>query len=284
MREDAPERDAASLRDGRAVEADRGIAVVSRTFPDLLAEFESRFASRGLALQELAAIVGVAELFPAMFCAAYDADGRYTWVCGTARSVLGIDPARMLGRSITEFFGREWCEERIEIIRRVLATNSIIATVEIFAGRRYEGAVFPAGIATPSPMAVMLGRFGLALSLPSPSDADALKLVQLAHADWGRLKSLSRRELEVLRLIARGMGNPEIARTVHRTKRAVEWHIKNLYLRLGCNERTELYRLGLEAGLADIDDVHWVQIFEHVHQEPGASGDLNGVNGFPTGV
>lgn len=273
MREDAPDRDAASVRDGRAVEADRGVTGVLRAFPDLLAEFESRFSSRGLSLEELAAIVGVAELFPGMFCAAYDADGKYTWMCSAARNVLGIDAASMLGRSITEFFGREWCEERIEIIRRVLATNSIIATVEIFAGRRYEGAVFPAGGATPSPMAVMVGRFGLALSAPSRFDASILKPIQLVHADWGRLKSLSRRELDVLRLIARGMGNPEIARELYRTKRAVEWHIKNLYARLGCDQRTDLYRLGLEAGLADFDDAHWAQIVEHVHQEPGVGGE-----------
>jgi len=280
MRKRAPGHTSAAMRDGRAVETDRdtagGPVERAHSFPDLLSELESRVTTRGLSLEELATIVGVAELFPGMFCAAYDAEGRYAWVCGTAKSVIGFDAASVVGRSITEFFGPEWCAERIRIVREVLETRSIIATVEIFAGYRYETAVFPAISATPSPMAVMIGRFGLAMRPSGPSDTATLQPVQLVQADWGRLKLLSRRELEVLRLIGRGMSNPEIASALHRTKRAVEWHIKNLYAHLKCDQRTTLCRFGLEAGLPDIDDSHWNRIVEHVHQEPHANGDLEG--------
>lgn len=244
--------------------ASNGRSVLS----DLLPGLRERILRGGPTVEELALIVGVAELFPGVFCAAYDMDGRYQWISDSASVVVGAEPSSMLGRSITDFFSAEWCAERIDVIREVLEARSIMATVEIFGGKRLEGAVFPVELGVPSPLAVIVGRFGLALAQPGGRDSAAIRCVQLVQADWGSLRTLSRRELDVLRLIAKGLSNPEIARALHRTKRAVEWHIKNLYARLGCDQRTSLFRRGLEAGLADIDDAHWAQIVEHVRQEP----------------
>jgi DNA-binding NarL/FixJ family response regulator len=89
---------------------------------------------------------------------------------------------------------------------------------------------------------------------------ERLKAEQLVHTDWGPLAVLTRRELEVLRLIAFGHENDEIAARIHRTKRAVEWHIKHLYDNLGCSHRAELFRFGIEAGLVSIEDAHWEQM------------------------
>ncbi|GMV26293.1 MAG: hypothetical protein AMXMBFR58_23240 [Phycisphaerae bacterium] len=77
---------------------------------------------------------------------------------------------------------------------------------------------------------------------------------------WGQLESLSRRQMEVLRLVAKGYGNDRIGATIGRTKRAVEWHIRGLFAKLQCQDRVQLYVIGMRAGLDDIPDETWSHI------------------------
>ena len=60
---------------------------------------------------------------------------------------------------------------------------------------------------------------------------------------------LSERELEVLRLIALGHTNPEIARRLYISPRTVETHRASLQGKLGISGRPELVRYALERGL-----------------------------------
>ncbi len=50
---------------------------------------------------------------------------------------------------------------------------------------------------------------------------------------------LSPRELEVLRLIANGLTNGEVAERLHVTVHAVKFHLAAIYRRLGVSNRTE---------------------------------------------
>jgi two-component system response regulator NreC len=61
--------------------------------------------------------------------------------------------------------------------------------------------------------------------------------------------SLSERELEVLRLIALGYTNSEIAKQLFISARTVESHRANLQTKLGLTGRPELVRYALERGL-----------------------------------
>jgi two-component system response regulator NreC len=60
---------------------------------------------------------------------------------------------------------------------------------------------------------------------------------------------LSERELEVLRLIALGYTNNEIAKQMYISARTVETHRANLQSKLGLSGRPELVRYALERGL-----------------------------------
>jgi DNA-binding CsgD family transcriptional regulator len=82
----------------------------------------------------------------------------------------------------------------------------------------------------------VLGRDGPA----AKADARARKaLGELgARAPEARIGGLSAREAEVLRLVARGLGNAEIARELVLSVRTVERHVANIYLKIGASGRT----------------------------------------------
>jgi len=70
-------------------------------------------------------------------------------------------------------------------------------------------------------------------------------------ADWQEHKSLTARELEVLRLVAEGLRNKEIAAHLAISKQTVQSHIKNVFAKLGVNERTKAVRVALQRGMID---------------------------------
>ncbi len=62
-------------------------------------------------------------------------------------------------------------------------------------------------------------------------------------------ESLTARELEVLRLLARGMRNKEIAARLFVSERTVNFHLANIYQKLNVSGRTEALSRALEQGL-----------------------------------
>ena len=59
---------------------------------------------------------------------------------------------------------------------------------------------------------------------------------------------LSAREAEVLRLVARGMSNAEVAEKLFLSSRTVGWHLGSIYRKLGFSSRTEATRFAVEHG------------------------------------
>jgi DNA-binding NarL/FixJ family response regulator len=62
-------------------------------------------------------------------------------------------------------------------------------------------------------------------------------------------ESLTARELEVLRLLARGLRNKEIAARLYVSERTVNFHLANIYQKLNVSGRTEALSKALEQGL-----------------------------------
>jgi DNA-binding NarL/FixJ family response regulator len=68
-----------------------------------------------------------------------------------------------------------------------------------------------------------------------------------------RPKELSRREREVLRLLAQGHSNQQIADQIHLSVKTVETYRTRLREKLGLKERAELYRFAVESGILTPD-------------------------------
>jgi DNA-binding NarL/FixJ family response regulator len=62
-------------------------------------------------------------------------------------------------------------------------------------------------------------------------------------------ESLTDRELEVLRLAARGLTNKQIGHDLDISDRTVQNHLANIYAKLGVASRTEAVTAGLQRGL-----------------------------------
>ena len=80
------------------------------------------------------------------------------------------------------------------------------------------------------------------LNAPAPSEADAE-----SFEDDGA--SLTKREKEVVRLVAQGMTNAQIAGQMWITEETVKFHLSNTYRKIGVKNRTQASRWVAEHGL-----------------------------------
>ncbi len=64
---------------------------------------------------------------------------------------------------------------------------------------------------------------------------------------------LTPRETEILRLVAKGQSNPEIAKSIGRTEGTVKVHLKNILQKLGADDRTEAVTTALKRGFIRLD-------------------------------
>jgi DNA-binding NarL/FixJ family response regulator len=75
--------------------------------------------------------------------------------------------------------------------------------------------------------------------------------VRLAGQRQTRISTLTPRELEILRYIARGMSKKEIAETIHLSVKTVDNHSTSLMNKLDIHDRVELARFAIREGLAE---------------------------------
>jgi DNA-binding NarL/FixJ family response regulator len=95
-----------------------------------------------------------------------------------------------------------------------------------------EGAVHLRGVAT----------------VASPTDAGALEGAARPTSGIG---VLTERELTILRLVAEGLSNLDIANRLFVTEQTVKFHLSNIYRKLGVGNRTEATRYAYRAKLIE---------------------------------
>ena len=101
--------------------------------------------------------------------------------------------------------------------------------------------------------AVHAGRTFVELTHGSGPSPDAVP--ETPGAQRHLPKDLSRREREVLRLLAQGHSNQEIADQIRVSVKTVETYRTRLREKLGLKGRADLYRFAVESGILDTDPV-----------------------------
>jgi DNA-binding NarL/FixJ family response regulator len=80
----------------------------------------------------------------------------------------------------------------------------------------------------------------------------AARLMERVASGVSDEEPLTEREREVLRLMARGLQNKEIAGRLVISERTVKFHVSAILAKLGAGNRTEAVRVALERGLVQI--------------------------------
>ena len=74
-------------------------------------------------------------------------------------------------------------------------------------------------------------------------------------AEAGHQELLTQRELEVLKLAAKGMSNKDIAEALNISVRTVQAHLRDIFNRLGVGSRSEAIVYGLKRGWFSLEDL-----------------------------
>lgn len=69
------------------------------------------------------------------------------------------------------------------------------------------------------------------------------------HQNLEENQDISHREREILRFVAAGLSNRDIAQTVHLSEATIKWHLHNLFSKLGVRSRTQAVLKGKSMGL-----------------------------------
>lgn len=111
-------------------------------------------------------------------------------------------------------------------------------------------AVLPSGIAGPDLAAAVEAAAAGLVVLDTPVVEALLRGkggVSIDGSD-GPVESLTPREVEVLRLLAAGLGNKEVAIRLRISEHTVKFHVASIMGKLGAASRTEAVTLGIRHG------------------------------------
>jgi DNA-binding NarL/FixJ family response regulator len=85
----------------------------------------------------------------------------------------------------------------------------------------------------------------------APAAAPVLN-THVSPEESARAAELSEREREVLRLLAQGLANPEIAKQLYLSEGTVRNYVSTIFVKLGVSDRTQAALLALRLGLATL--------------------------------
>ncbi len=185
--------------------------------------------------------------------AVINGEGRVLYANEVTAFTVKSTVTELTGRLLEELLPAPIAKERLGFVRRVLESSRPLVVDAVFCGM-YRSSVYrpltgPAG----EKLVLCVGRTGH--TKPGYQPGPDMDYVRAKHDDAGQFSNLTTRELEILRLIGEGLTTAEIAKRLHRSVKTVEWHRVSLGTKLGANNRVELARLAIDAGLVSANTV-----------------------------
>jgi DNA-binding NarL/FixJ family response regulator len=180
----------------------------------------------------------------------YDANGRIICANSAAGTLLGTTDD-LAQKSLHEVLPAPIAEERLAHARQVIETGAPVVLDGMIHGRLTRATLRAVRGESPQESRV------LETIRPTTAAETRPEGVTYARAktdDEGALGQLTAREREVLVHIGKGLSTAEIASTLGRSTKTVEWHRVSLGNKLGITNRVELARIAIKAGVTSLDD------------------------------
>lgn len=134
---------------------------------------------------------------------------------------------------------------------RVIVLTSFDDDEKVFPAIKAGAAGYLLKDVTPADLAEAVRKASRGEALLAPSVA--ARLMQEVSGGRSAASTLTERELEVLRLIARGLPNKLIARELVVSEKTVKTHVSNILAKLHLADRTQAALYAVREGLAELD-------------------------------
>jgi len=162
-------------------------------------------------------------------------------------ALLDLRMPRMDGIQATELISRGTPGDT-----RVLVVTTFDADEYVYAALRAGASGFLLKDAPPEELAVAVRVIAAGEALLAPSVTRRLieAFARLQPRQEQRdLEALTEREMEVLRLVARGLSNAEIAQELVIGETTVKTHVGNVLMKLGLRDRAQVVVVAYESGV-----------------------------------
>lgn len=149
-------------------------------------------------------------------------------------------------------------EEAFSHTPTVLLAGTLSAAIARSASRLKIRSVLPLVITSHQLAAAIAATVaGFAVTLPRPSSpaGDKIRGIRPEPGNPAQLlpsEHLTAREVDVLRLIAFGKGNKEVAAQLDISEHTVKFHVSSVLAKLGARSRTEAVTIGILRGMVAI--------------------------------
>ncbi len=175
---------------------------------------------------------------------------------------FGIETSPVIDRHRPADWRERWLIERQGFVHLTAESGRTLRVVEVASGYRVESTFATVQDEGFLGQVIMQTSRRIITCPPTMTGRPPEACNHAIQGTWGALEMLSKRQMEVLRLVTKGLGNDRIGDNLHRTKRAVEWHIRGLFAKLRLTDRVQLHLIGMRAGLADIPDDTWREMLD----------------------
>lgn len=181
-----------------------------------------------------------------------DGKGEIAYANRSGAGLLQDLAPEPVGRSLASIFGREFADERLALMDRARATGQPARVLGMMNGvllsESYRALKSQNGVEISLLTAHPAGLEGDFADFRADGDRYQARTNHL-----GKLSVLTERELELLHHIGMGRTSEETAHLMHRSTRTVEWHRASLGQKLNCDNRVQLARVAVRAGLNAVD-------------------------------
>jgi len=175
-------------------------------------------------------------------------DGTIVWMNDAAIRGFGTTRERAIGAQMRALLPESIAAERTQLIARCLEENVVLRVHGFVAGEQRICVLRPIPRSAPGQPAHVLSISRA--DVDGKDDGEGVR-VQARFHDKGPLEALTQREIEILTLVGRGYTTAQIAKSLHRSVKTIEWHRVSLGAKLNVTNRVELARLAIRYGLAN---------------------------------